>query len=171
MKDYVFFWRKGSCFSQWHPSKYELNGYEYTTAEQGMMHGKALLFEDNETAAQILATNDPRKIKQLGRLVRGFKDIVWKKNREMIVYHNNMAKFTQNEIMKDVLMATRGALLVEASPSDRIWGIGLREADAKRTSPNKWKGLNLLGKILTKVREDIAAMEALDEDDVETAAT
>ncbi|CAJ1959845.1 unnamed protein product [Cylindrotheca closterium] len=162
-KEYYFFWRSGSCFSQWHRSKYELNGCEYNTAEQGMMHGKARLFGDEEIGMQILATSDPRKIKQLGRKVRGFNEKEWKKNRETIVYQNNMAKFTQNEYMKDVLLSTKGALLVEASPHDRIWGIGLREEDAKKISPMKWKGQNLLGKILTRVREDIAAMECSDE--------
>ena len=168
MKGYIFFWQKGSCFSQWHPSKYELNGYVYSMAEQGMMHGKALLFGDEETAAQILSTNDPREIKQLGRQVRGFDEKEWEKSRETIVYRNSMAKFTQNEGMKDVLLATKGAVLVEASPYDRIWGIGLLESDAKRISPSKWNGLNLLGKILTNVREDIAAMEASDEELEET---
>mmetsp|Transcript_41638 Transcript_41638/g.100283 ORF Transcript_41638/g.100283 Transcript_41638/m.100283 type:complete len:181 (+) Transcript_41638:94-636(+) len=163
MKDYYFFYRSGSCFSQWHKSKYELNGFEYTTAEQGMMHGKALLFGDEEVGAQILATSNPRKIKQLGRAVRGFNENVWKENRETIVYQNNMAKFTQNDCMKAVLMSTKGTLLVEASPYDRIWGIGLGEAKAKRIPSTQWKGLNLLGKILTRVREDIAAMERSDE--------
>lgn len=163
MKNYIFFWRSSSCFSQWHKSKYELNGFAYTTAEQGMMHGKALLFGDEEVGAQILATNDARRIKQLGRKVRGFNEKEWKRNRETIVYQNNLAKFTQNEGMKDVLMSTKGSLLVEAAPNDRIWGIGLREEVAKKTSPAQWKGLNLLGKILTRVREDIAAMECSDE--------
>lgn len=123
-----------------------------------MMHGKALLFEDHEVAAQILQTSDPRTIKALGRKVRGFNDTEWKKHRQAIVYSNNMAKFSQNPHLYEALMSTFG-LLVEASPSDKIWGIGMNEKDAKRLPESKWKGQNLLGKILTQVREDLRLME------------
>lgn len=160
--EYHFFWKKGSPFSQWHSSTYNLDGVTYTTAEQGMMHGKALLFKDEEVAAQILKTSDPGTIKYLGRQVRDFKDKEWKRHRETIVYRNNLAKFSQNEHLLEALMATTG-LLVEASPYDRIWGIGLHEKDARKIPEAKWKGLNLLGKILTRVREDLISMANEDE--------
>jgi ribA/ribD-fused uncharacterized protein len=119
-----------------------------------MMHGKALLFGDEVVAAQIIANKDPGKIKELGRKVKGFNEKVWKKNRETIVYKNNVAKFTQNEHLLVALLSTHGPL-VEASPGDRIWGIGLHEKDAKKIPESQWKGLNLLGKILTRVRDEI----------------
>ena len=118
------------------------------------MHGKALLFGDEVVAAQILANKDPRKIKGLGRKVKGFSEKVWKENRETIVYKNNVAKFTQNDPLLLALLSTHGPL-VEASPSDSIWGIGLHEKDAKKIPHCQWKGLNLLGKILTRVRDEI----------------
>jgi ribA/ribD-fused uncharacterized protein len=151
---YHFFWQKGSPFSQWHSSAYTLNGYTYSTAEQGMMHGKALLFGDKAIASQILATNDPRTIKALGRKVKPFNEKAWKRNREAIVYNNSMAKCSKNLHLRDALLNTSG-LLVEASPSDTIWGIGLHEKAARNIPEEKWQGLNLLGKILTRVRDDI----------------
>jgi ribA/ribD-fused uncharacterized protein len=154
-----FFWQNGSPFSQWHPSQYELNGVTYSCAEQGMMHGKALLFEDYGTAKMILNTNKPKTMKELGRKVRFFDEKVWKKNRERIVYQNSVAKFTQNPHLLEALLdnTDEGSLLVEASPYDSIWGIGLNEAAARNTPPKSWKGLNLLGKILTQVRDEIKA--------------
>lgn len=129
-----------------------------------MMHGKALLFEDHEIAAKILQTTSPRTMKALGRKVRGFNDKVWTKNRERIVYENSMAKFTQNPHLLQGLLNTNG-LLVEASPYDAIWGIGLAEASARNMPHKQWPGLNLLGKILTQVRDDIlASVEAEAED-------
>eukprot|EP00567_Pseudictyota_dubia_P012365 CAMPEP_0197443822 /NCGR_PEP_ID=MMETSP1175-20131217/9462_1 /TAXON_ID=1003142 /ORGANISM="Triceratium dubium, Strain CCMP147" /LENGTH=242 /DNA_ID=CAMNT_0042974505 /DNA_START=72 /DNA_END=804 /DNA_ORIENTATION=- len=149
-----FFWKAGSPFSQWHRSRYELDGFQYVCAEQGMMHGKALLFEDGEMAELIMEAESPRKMKALGQSVRGFDEKTWKRHREDIVYRNNVAKFTQNEGLREALLATTGTL-VEASPSDKIWGIGLNEDVARRTHPSQWKGLNLLGKILTRVRDEI----------------
>mmetsp|Transcript_12181 Transcript_12181/g.26870 ORF Transcript_12181/g.26870 Transcript_12181/m.26870 type:complete len:169 (-) Transcript_12181:181-687(-) len=143
-------------FSQWHMSTYTMNGVDYVCCEQGMMHGKALLFGDFDTARLILKTNSPRKMKSLGRKVKRFSEEEWNKNRIDIVYRNNVAQFTQNENMRKALLETNGAL-VEASPLDRIWGIGLCEADARETTPSEWKGLNLLGHVLTRVRDEIQA--------------
>jgi len=120
------------------------------------MHGKTLLFGDEEIAARILKTTDPKKIKALGREVKDFTYEQWKKNREIIVYQNSVAKFTQNDHLREALLKTTG-LLVEASPYDKIWGIGMREDEARRVPKSKWRGLNLLGKILTRVREKILA--------------
>eukprot|EP00568_Trieres_chinensis_P013657 CAMPEP_0183292256 /NCGR_PEP_ID=MMETSP0160_2-20130417/1376_1 /TAXON_ID=2839 ORGANISM="Odontella Sinensis, Strain Grunow 1884" /NCGR_SAMPLE_ID=MMETSP0160_2 /ASSEMBLY_ACC=CAM_ASM_000250 /LENGTH=213 /DNA_ID=CAMNT_0025453179 /DNA_START=82 /DNA_END=720 /DNA_ORIENTATION=+ len=149
-----FFWKAGSPFSQWHISRYTLDGVTYCCAEQGMMHGKALLFGDSEAAEAIMETNCPRKMKAYGQMVRGFKQSVWNQHREDIVYRNNVAKFTQNDHLRGALLATRGGL-VEASPSDKIWGIGLHERDARFVPAHRWPGLNLLGNILTRVRDEV----------------
>jgi ribA/ribD-fused uncharacterized protein len=156
---YHFFWKKESPFSQWHPSTYTVDGFTYSSAEQGMMHGKAMLFGDETIAARIMATQDTRAIRALGRQVKGYNDEAWKKHREAIVFKNNLAKFTQNEHLCKALLNTTG-LLVEASPYDEIWGIGLAEKDAKLIPKSEWKGLNLLGEILTQVRDDIIKMES-----------
>ena len=155
---YCFFWQTGSPFSQWTPSRYECNDYEYSCAEQGMMHSKALLFGDEVTAQEIMDATSPRTMKQLGQTkVRNFEEKKWKKNRERIVYEQNVAKFSQNEHLLWALMNTRDRILVEASPSDKIWGIGLHERDAVQVPANRWKGLNLLGKTLMRVRDTLAA--------------
>lgn len=102
-----------------------------------------------------MKTSSPRKIKCLGRQVEGFKDSTWKQKREEIVFQNNMAKFTQNEHLLRALLNTGDRLMVEASPSDSIWGIGLNEKEAKQRPASTWPGDNLLEKVLTKVREEI----------------
>ena len=120
-----------------------------------MMHGKAMLFGDTETAAQILATDSPKQHKALGRKVTPFDDATWKRSCEAIVAAGSRAKFTQNPALLELLLATRGTTLVEASPYDRIWGIGLAATDPRAHDPATWRGKNLLGKILTALRDDL----------------
>jgi ribA/ribD-fused uncharacterized protein len=122
-----------------------------------MMHGKAILFGDAEIAEQILAVADPRAHKALGRKVRGFDEHAWRKAREEIVLEGNRAKFTQNPALLEALLATRGTELVEASPMDRIWGIGMGSSNPNATDRTKWKGQNLLGRILTRLRDELLA--------------
>ena len=153
---FTFFWRPDSPFSQWYPCQFVVDGARFGCAEQFMMHGKAVLFGDGEIAAEILAATDPRTHKALGRKVRGFDDHAWKKAREGIVYAGNHAKFTQHDELRAALLATAGTELVEASPMDRIWGIGLSSSSPLATDRSKWRGLNLLGRILTRLRDDLA---------------
>ena len=154
---YTFFFRPEAPFSQWHPSRFEVGGNTFSCAEQFMMHGKALLFRDPEIAARILATAEPREHKALGRKVRGFDDAAWRRAREGIVYDGNRAKFTQSPALLEALLATRGTELVEASPFDRIWGIGLGADHPAASDPSKWRGQNLLGRILTRLRDELIA--------------
>ena len=118
------------------------------------MHGKALLFGDEKVAKAIMETQSPRKIKALGRQVRSFDEKVWKKERVRIVKDNSAAKFTQNRHLLEALMNTTG-LIVEASPADAVWGIGLIADEARSIPEEKWPGENLLGKILTVVRDEL----------------
>ncbi|WP_395851787.1 NADAR family protein [Cystobacter fuscus] len=154
---FTFFWRSESPFSQWHASEFVVDGARFTCAEQYMMYGKARLFGDGETAERILAARTPKEHKALGRQVRGFEGALWERERERIVYEGNHAKFTQNAALRSALLATRGTELVEASPLDRIWGVGLSAEDPRIQDPAKWRGLNLLGKVLTRLREDLLA--------------
>jgi ribA/ribD-fused uncharacterized protein len=156
-RQYAFFFRPEAPFSQWHPSRFVVDGNTFVCAEQFMMHGKALLFGDAEVAAQILATRAPREHKALGRKVRGFDDAVWKREREAIVYRASRAKYTQNPELLAALLATGRRELVEASPFDRIWGIGLAADHPDAEVPAKWRGQNLLGKILTRLRDELVA--------------
>lgn len=152
----TFFFGEESPFSQWHRSAFVVEGIAFNCAEQFMMHGKATLFGDAEIAAQTLAATHPREHKALGRKVRGFDDAVWKRERERIVLAGNRAKFTQNAELRAALLATRGTELVEASPYDRIWGIGLAATDPLARDRSAWRGQNLLGKILTALREELS---------------
>lgn len=156
-RDYTFFWQTGSPFSNWHPAKYTCDGINFNCSEQGVMYDKALLFGDIEVAAKVLkcSVSEQGKMKSLGREVKHFKESTWKKNRVEIYAKHCRAKFTQNEHFKQKLMETGNTTLVEASPNDKIWGIGLHERDAKKTHSDKWPGTNLLGKLLTDIREEL----------------
>ena len=153
---YTFFFTEASPFSQWYRCAFTEGGNAFNCAEQYMMHGKAVLFRDAEMAAEILAADHPRKHKALGRKVQGFDNGVWHRERERIVRAGNHAKFTQNPALLELLLATRGTTLVEASPYDKIWGIGLAASDPRAQDPKQWKGQNLLGKILTALRDELA---------------
>ena len=128
---------------------------EATSAEQYMMYCKAMLFTDFEAAKKILAEHNPRRVKELGRQVRRFNDDTWYVFRWRFVYAGNKYKFTQCEDLKEKLFSTQRTTLVEASPYDKIWGIGLKEGDPKTKQRSTWEGKNLLGEILTELRIEL----------------
>ncbi len=146
-----------SCFSQWFPADFEIDDIRYKTAEHFMMAEKARLFEDKDALSDILACATPREAKALGRKVRGFDEQVWHERRFAIVMQANRAKFTQNEGFKKRLLSTAPKVLVEASPRDRIWGIGMGQSNIDAHNPHKWRGRNLLGFALTRVRDEITS--------------
>lgn len=152
---YTFFFTEASPFSQWYRCAFTASELTFMCAEQYMMHGKAVLFGDADVAAQIMAATHPKKHKELGRKVKNFDDAAWKREREGIVLAGSRAKFTQNPELLELLLATKGTTLVEASPYDRIWGIGLSATDPKAQDPATWRGQNLLGKILTRLRDEL----------------
>lgn len=150
---FTLFW--DGVFSQWYPSKFTVNHLKFNCAEQFMMYGKAILFHDFETAELILQAASPKDQKALGRKIRNFDQDIWMLFREGIVYTGSYAKFTQTSTLQEILLATKGTTLVEASPYDKIWGIGLSENDPNALNRATWNGLNLLGETLTRVREAI----------------
>lgn len=156
--EYVYFWsEKGStgCFSQWYMSSFKVEGHSYCCMEQYMMAQKAILFRDFETLGKILSTSDPRSIKELGREVKNFDPVKWGGNKSRIVFEGNMAKFGQNQALMEKLLSTGDRVLVEASPYDRIWGIGMRASEASKAGPAQWRGENLLGFALMQVRDEL----------------
>lgn len=155
MTSYTFFYSKSDVLSQWYPCKFTIDNITFTCAEQWMMYSKALLFKDKITRQKILSTHDPSKQKALGRIVKNFDPDVWSKESKVIVYVGNLAKFTQNKELLDQLLSTEYTTLVEASPSDLIWGIGLRASDKRATNKELWRGKNLLGSILTMLRDNL----------------
>jgi len=141
-----------SCLSQWYPSRFFCEGKRFLTAEHWMMYQKAMLFKDSVTALKILTASTPKEAKTLGRQVKNFDPDIWTKYRQAIVWKGNMLKFNQNPRLKNFLIQTGDTVLAEASPYDKIWGIGLRASDPQALTPCKWPGLNLLGETLMNVR-------------------
>jgi ribA/ribD-fused uncharacterized protein len=150
---YVFFWN--GVFSQWYPSKFVIEGVEYNCCEQYMMAQKALLFNDLESHKMIMYSKSPNEQKGFGRRVKGFDKYKWDAVCRQIVFDANMAKFTQNDKMLEELIKTGEREIVEASPYDKIWGIGLHETDARCLDKSQWQGTNWLGEAIMSVREKL----------------
>ncbi len=142
-----------ACFSQWYASAFVIDNLHYATAEHWMMAQKARLFGDDTALAQVFLKNDPCPAKAAGRTVRGFDEVVWLHHRFDIVVAGNLAKFSQHPQLRDFLLATGDQVLVEASPADAVWGIGIAASDCRAQDPMRWQGLNLLGFALMAVRD------------------
>ena len=164
--DFLFFWghtpkpRQAhvgrECLSQWYPAPFGVDGVTFPTAEHMMMYGKARLFGDDVMAQRIIAAPHPGEAKKLGRTVRGFDEAVWKRERFEIVVAASIAKFSHNPPLKAFLVSTKQRVLVEASPHDTIWGIGMAESNPAARAPEQWRGLNLLGFALMRARSELA---------------
>lgn len=161
---FLFFWghqpnKDGSvgkgCFSQWWESEFTIDHIVYKTAEHYMMAEKARLFKDEEVLKEILAVDHPHDAKKLGRKVKNFDPAVWDDHKFQIVVDGNYAKFSQHEDLKEFLRNTGTRVLVEASPRDRIWGIGMGQSNENAPNPNLWRGHNLLGYALMEVRDKL----------------
>ncbi|WBO63533.1 NADAR family protein [Streptomyces camelliae] len=149
-----------SCLSQWWPSPFVVDGVEYATAEHWMMAGKARLFEDAEAERKVLAAGHPSQAKKAGRLVRGFDEAIWERERFRIVVEGSVHKFAADAALREFLLGTGDRVLVEASPVDRVWGIGLAVSDEAAFDPARWRGPNLLGFALMEARERLAGSGA-----------
>jgi len=164
-KKYLFFWghtpsKDGSvtksCFSQWWEQPFTESDITYKSAEHYMMAKKALLFNDHEIMDKIIACASPAEAKKLGREVTGYDDALWLAHRFEIVKQGNYLKFSQHPLLKTFLLQTGDRVLVEASPVDEIWGIGMVADNPDAAYPEKWYGLNLLGFALMEVRDELA---------------
>lgn len=149
--NYIFFW--GGIYSNWYPSNFVIDGVVYTCTEQHMMHQKALLFNDVDIAEKVMETKNPSDQKALGRQIKNYDDAKWNAVRYNVVKEGCRAKFEQNPRLKKQLLADKGKEFVEASPEDKIWGIGF---DTEHALENKssW-GQNLLGKLLTELSNEL----------------
>ena len=141
--------------SNWYPSKFTVNGVNFSSMEQFMMYKKAVCFKDKDTADKILEVDDVAYIKKLGRLVSNYNESYWNGIRQIVVFEGLLAKFSQNENLKEHLKATGNSILAECAVKDRIWGIGLSMKDPDRFEVSKWTGQNLLGYALMMAREQL----------------
>ena len=142
-----------SCLSQWFASPFTVNGIVYLTAEHWMMAKKAELFNDHEMQETILSSNKPSVAKELGRKVKNFDPDTWANACMAIVIEGNLHKFSQEEALKKFLLDSGKKVIVEASPRDPVWGIGLSQDAPEAANPFRWKGSNLLGFALMEVRD------------------
>ncbi|AXG68733.1 N-glycosidase YbiA [Kordia sp. SMS9] len=161
---FIFFWghqpaKDGSvtksCFSQWWEDGFTVKNETFKTAEHWMMAEKARIFNDEEKRNKVLTVNHPHEAKQLGRKVKNFDPVIWDEHKFNVVVEGNHHKFSQHEHLQQFLLNTKNRVLVEASPRDKIWGIGMSENDEHITNPNLWKGQNLLGFALMEVRDQL----------------
>jgi len=164
---HVCFWNEWP--SNWHPAEFdiEVNGVKchFYNTEQYFMYMKAIVFGDEEIAKQILADGDPKKVKALGRKVQNYDEQVWNDKRYQIMLKANVAKFSQNEDLKELLLSPEyeGHGFVEASPYDKVWGVRMYESNPDIDDETKWKGLNLLGKVLDETRKIILEEDSIKE--------
>lgn len=161
---FLFFWghqpnKDGSisktCFSQWWLSSFEVDKVIYKTAEHWMMAKKAELFKDHAILEKILQAKSPAEAKKFGREVKNYNETLWLAARFGIVKEGNYHKFSQNPELKTFLLNTKERVIVEASPVDAIWGIGMAGDHKDILNPEKWRGLNLLGFALMEVRDEL----------------
>jgi ribA/ribD-fused uncharacterized protein len=161
---FIYFWghtsRPGEpigkfCLSQWYECPFVVGGFTYNTSEHFMMAQKARLFKDEATFQKIIQSRTPGEAKDLGRLVADFDEQTWLEHRFDIVKTANRHKFGQNPELGEYLRKTGERVLVEASPIDRIWGIGMAEDDKDIANIHAWRGLNLLGFALMEVRDEL----------------
>lgn len=160
-QEYCFFWKPKpdtidqSCLGQWQPSNFKVDTNNYTCTEQYMMAEKAAIFGDKEIEEQIFKTTDPKEMKALGRKVKNFDPTIWDKVKYSVVLNGNYYKFSQNKEMREFLLSTGNKILVEASPFDTIWGIGMKENNPNASNPSLWRGKNLLGFALMELRDEL----------------
>lgn len=149
----VLFWRPDAYLSNWYPCNFEYLERRFQNSEAAMMWEKARLFDDVKISEQILTDQNPHRCKERGRQVKNFDPAVWDIYKEQFVTAICLEKFRQNADLSQLLLDTGSRILVEASPVDRIWGIGLAPDDPLALDQHNWRGQNLLGQILMQVRK------------------
>lgn len=166
--NFLFFWGHTSkneqvgkeCLSQWYPASFTFDNIIYKTSEHWMMAQKALLFKDRDIFEKIIKTETTKEVKSLGRQIKNFSNDIWNESKFKIVKTGNIHKFTQNPKLLSYIKSTEGQVLVEASPVDKIWGIGLAQDAVNVDNPYFWDGENLLGFALMEVRDYVKKFES-----------
>lgn len=149
-------WEENGWLSNWHIADFVVDGITFSSVEKYMMFRKALLFGDKRSADMILRVDNPEIIKNIGRQVSGYYEQAWNGTRQLVVFRGNFEKFRQNAELRKLLIDTDDSILAECAVKDRVWGIGLSMHNPDRFDMSKWKGTNLLGWTLVKVRRYLA---------------
>ena len=155
---HVYFWGDPTL-SNWGPAEFDYKGEHFYNSEQAFMWEKAIYFGDEAIAGEILSTSNPKNAKDLGRMVKNYNETEWAKVRYNAMLEPCIAKFEQNIDQRETLLSTSNRVLVEGSPYDRVWGVGLHWTDEEILDDNNWNGLNLLGKVLMEVRDKLVIKE------------
>lgn len=154
------FFGAASPLSNFYACSFEFDGHVWSSSEQAFMARKAVEFGDDEMLQQIRQAKKPLEAKRLGRKVRGYDDERWCAARERHMFEVLLAKFSQHAESRAALLATGTTRIAEASPRDRVWGIGMGASNPDAQDPSKWKGRNLLGKTLEEVRARLVETES-----------
>lgn len=153
---HIYFYSGKEIYSNWYSSPAQFfdksSWLVFANTEQHFMWSKATFFGDSETACKIAKETDARSVKEYGREVKDYDEKKWECVRLGFMTYANYLKFSQNELFKDQLLSTDNKILVEASRTDKIWGVGLTEDDPLILDEKNWKGRNLLGVALMNVR-------------------
>lgn len=152
----ILFYGRRPIYSNFVMTMFKVDGRQFNCTEQYFQYQKAKYFDDQPTAGQIMKTGSPARQKKLGRSVKGYDEQRWRQIRMKVMEDGCMAKFTQNQKAKETLLATGDKILVECTPNDRVWGNGLHLSDKRALCPKKWRGTNLMGQVLMKVRNLVA---------------
>lgn len=156
---FVFFFGDADIYSNWRMgTPFKMNGVKFSCGEQAMMHEKARLMGDIAIIPKIMSATHPRDMKKFGRQVQNWDESLWRANRKNIMFQICFNRMDQNKDARAHLIATGNRTIVEASPYDKIWGIGLGEFSPGVEDPKNWKGLNLLGEAFMEVRESLIAL-------------
>ena len=153
--------KENGYLSNWFISPFTYAGREYFSCEQYLMEQKALTFGDEEIAEKIMKSRNLSEIKRLGKQVARYNENLWKTIRPQVMRRGLRAKFQQNPELLLSLLSTGNAILAECAPRDAIWGIGLAIDDPRSEDTKEWRGRNLLGRALMRVREDLRAWSAV----------
>lgn len=156
----TLFYGRQPVLSNFYICPFKIGKLKFNSTEMFFQQRKALFFEDYKMADKIMRAKSPGQQKKLGRLVKGYNEERWTRVRTQTMESGCIAKFTQNQHAKEVLLATGDSKLAECSLTDRVWGVGLRLNDPKASNPKNWCGQNLMGSVLENVRAIIAEKDA-----------
>jgi ribA/ribD-fused uncharacterized protein len=157
IQDIVPFYSKHDVLSNHHPSGFTVKGVTFAHGEQFLMYVKAMLFNDKLQAGRILAEPNPQGCKVLGRGVRPFDENLWAAKRRRYMLTGCLQKAREHTEIREYLLSTGNAVLVEASERDVIWGVGIAKEDPRIYDMREWRGTNLLGEIWMEVRRILQA--------------